>query len=59
MCEPRVVDLISTTPLSVHISIVLGKSFPFYFKMHDITPHCVKPGLSIEGDSWMCSLVSY
>ena len=59
MCEPRVVDLISTTPLSVHISVVLGKSFPFYFKMNDITPHWVEPGLSIEGDSWMRSLVSY
>ena len=39
MCEPRVVDLISTAPLSTHIFVVLGKSFPFHFKMHDITPH--------------------
>ena len=37
MCEPRVVDLISATPLSVHIFVVLGKSFSFHFKMHDIT----------------------
>ena len=37
MCEPRVVDLISTAPLSTHIFVVLGKSFPFDFKMHDIT----------------------
>ena len=39
MSEPRVVDLISVTPLSVHISIMLGKHFPFHFKMHDITLH--------------------
>ena len=24
---------------SIHLSVVLGKSFPFHFKMHDITPH--------------------
>ena len=48
MCESRVVDLISTTPLSVHNPIVLGKSFPFHFKMHDITPH-IELGLSVEG----------
>ena len=39
MCEPWVVDLIFATPLSMHISVVLGKSFPFHFKMHDITLH--------------------
>jgi len=39
MYEPRVVDLISATPLSIHISVVLGKSFPFHFKMHGITPY--------------------
>ena len=59
MYEPRVVDLISATPLSVHMFIVLGKSFPFHFKMHDITPHWVEPRLSVEGNSWMRSLVSY
>ena len=45
MCKPRVIDLISATPLSVHISIVLGKSFPFHFKMYDITPHI---GLNLD-----------
>ena len=39
MCKPRVVDLISTTPLSIHIYVMLGKYFPFHFKMYDITPH--------------------
>ena len=39
MCKPRVVDLVSATPLFVHLSVVLGISFPFYFKMHDITLH--------------------
>ena len=39
MCEPRVVDLISASPLSVHISVMLGNYFPFHFKMHVITPY--------------------
>ena len=39
MCKPRLVDLISATPLSVHISVVIGKPFPFHFRIHDITPH--------------------
>ena len=39
MCETKVVDLISATPLSIHIFVVLGKPFPFHFKMHDITLH--------------------
>ena len=39
MCEPRVVDLISTAPLFTHIFVVLGKFFPFHFKMHDVTPY--------------------
>ena len=39
MCKLRVIDLNSATPLSVHIFVVLGKSFPFHFKMHDVTPH--------------------
>ena len=50
MCKPRVVDLIYATFLSVHISIVLGKSFPFHFKMHDITPHIgLKLDLALKG----------
>ena len=51
MYEPRVVDLISATPLSIHISVVLGKSFPFHFKMHDITPHIgLNSGLALKAN---------
>ena len=50
MCKPRVVDLISATPLSVNIPIVLGKSFPFHFKMHDITPH-IESNLDLEANA--------
>ena len=32
MCKLRVIDLNSATPLSVHIFVVLGKSFPFLSK---------------------------
>ena len=39
MCKPRVIRFIFYYTLSVLISIALGKSFPFHFKMHDITPH--------------------
>ena len=39
MYRPRIVDLVSATSLFVHIFVVLRKSFPFHFKMHDITPH--------------------
>ena len=45
MCKLRIVDLFFASPLSVHISAVFGKPFPFQFKMHDIILHI---GLNLD-----------